>query len=78
MRTEKAMIGRQSMNTETREFLSTQDIARMFSVSKQTVRAWMRSGQLPFVQFNQVIRIKREDVQAFIERSERERSEMAQ
>jgi len=50
----------------------------MFSVSKQTVRAWMRSGQLPFVQFNQVIRIKREDVQAFIERSERERSEMAQ
>lgn len=65
------------MSTESQEFLSTTDIARMFSVSKQTVRAWMRTGQLPFVQVNQIIRVKHEDVQEFIAKNARERQEKA-
>lgn len=65
------------MQTITQELLSTKDVARLFSVSKQTVRRWMREAQLPFVQIGQVIRVRREDVQAFIERNERERQEMA-
>lgn len=65
------------MQTAAQELLSTKDVARLFSVSTQTVRAWMRSGQLRFVQINQVIRIRREDVQEFIAKNERERQETA-
>ncbi len=65
------------MQTATQELLSTKDVARLFSVSKQTVRAWMREGKLPFMQVGQVIRVRREDVQEFIARNERERQEQA-
>ncbi|MGP0017949.1 MAG: helix-turn-helix domain-containing protein [Candidatus Sulfotelmatobacter sp.] len=69
--------GVMSMQTATQELLSTKDVARLFSVSKQTVRAWMREGKLPFMQVGQVIRVRREDVQEFIARNERERQEQA-
>lgn len=65
------------MTTESQELLSTKEVAKLFSVSKQTVRAWMRSGQLKSIHVGQIVRVRREDVQAFIEQNERERQEIA-
>jgi len=62
------------MQTIEKEFLSTKDVAKLFSVSAQTVRHWYRSGQLPCVQIGMTIRFRREHVQAFIDRNERERA----
>jgi excisionase family DNA binding protein len=78
MRLEKQMIGAKNMQTIEKQFLSTKDVARLFSVSYQTVRSWFKTGQLPYVQIGMTIRVKREDVQAFIDRNAREREAVAQ
>ena len=78
MRLEKQMIGAKKMQTIEKEFLSTKDVARLFSVSQQTVRTWYRTGQLPYVQIGMTIRFRRDDVQAFIEKNAREREAVGQ
>jgi excisionase family DNA binding protein len=50
--------------------LTTREVAKMFSVSEQTVRKWFRSGELPYLQKNGIIRVTREAVQQFIAANE--------
>ena len=55
--------------------LTTREVAKMFSVSDQTVRKWFKSGELPYLHMNGIIRVTREAVQKFISANEAARNE---
>ena len=48
-------------------WLSVEGIAKELNVSEETVRNWIRRGQLKAYKFGRDFRIKREDYDAFVE-----------
>ncbi len=56
---------------ETDGWMSTSMAARAIGVSGESVRAWLRSGALPHTVTPLGALIRREDVEALIERRER-------
>ena len=56
------------------KMLNIKEVARHFHVSPQTVRAWVRSGQLKCFHLNDVYRFSEQHIQAFIAENERQRS----
>ena len=64
-------------STATQGVYSVGEVAKLFSCSKQTVRMWLKTGQLACIQINQVIRVKREAIDQFIADNEKARQEMA-
>ena len=55
--------------TSEQPLLSVSKIAKQFGLGTQTVRRWITSGGLKHLRIGGSIRIKIEDVQAFIEAS---------
>jgi excisionase family DNA binding protein len=51
------------------EWMSTSEAARHLGVTPRTVYRLIDEGQLPAYKFGRVIRLKREEVEAFIESS---------
>ncbi len=51
-----------------REWLSVEEIAQELRVSEETVRNWIRRGQLKAYKFGRDFRVKREDYDDFIEK----------
>jgi excisionase family DNA binding protein len=51
-----------------RELLSPDTIARELDVSDNTVRRWIREGELPVVRVDRYTRVRLEDYQAFLRR----------
>ena len=47
-------------------FLTTEGVADLFDVKPVTVRRWIAAGHLPVVKIGNVVRIRREDVDAFV------------
>lgn len=55
--------------TGTVDWLSTADAAQSLGITPRTLYRFINQGELPAYRFGRVIRVKRVDVEAFIERS---------
>lgn len=55
--------------TGTVDWLSTADAAQSLGITPRTLYRFINQGDLPAYRFGRVIRVKRVDVEAFIERS---------
>jgi excisionase family DNA binding protein len=56
------------VNTSGEEFLTVADIARILKLNQQTVRNWIDQGSLPALHVGRRVRVRRLDVDAFVER----------
>lgn len=56
------------MPGESDKFLTVEDAAKELKVDTQTIRKWIRDGELPAISVGRQYRIKREDFDAFIEK----------
>ena len=54
-----------------KELLSAEDVAGMIGVKETTVWRWCREGNLPCLKVGKHWRVRREDLEAFLRRSER-------
>ena len=52
------------------DLLTVEQIAEALDLSAQTIRNWIKSGNLPAVQVKHVYRIKREDFDAMLSREQ--------
>lgn len=52
---------------ESKDFLTPEDIGKMLGLSDETIRAYIKSGQLKAYRFNKVYRVKREDFEKWLE-----------
>ena len=50
------------------EFYTPSEVAKLLKVSKQTVWAWTRSGQLRSLRFGRAVRVPRSDLEALLEK----------
>lgn len=51
------------------EFYTPAEVARLLKVSKQTVWAWTRSGELHCLRFGRAVRVPRSDLEAFLNKA---------
>jgi excisionase family DNA binding protein len=58
--------------------LSVGDVARLFSVGGQSVRRWIRMGELHSLRIGGSVRIRTEDLDAFVRANEQKREAVAQ
>lgn len=49
------------------EFYSIKDLTSMFKVKYDTIRDWLKSGKFPFYRIGQQIRIKKSDLNVYLE-----------
>lgn len=49
--------------------LRAADVAQLLAVSRSSAYRLLREGQIPVVKFGEIIRVRRSDIEAFIERS---------
>jgi len=49
-----------------KQYLSVEEIANELGVHPETVRIWIRDGDLPALQLKRTYRIKREDYEEFL------------
>lgn len=56
-----------AMSAEEINWLGTKDAARMLGVTSRTLYRFINEGQLPGYRFGRVIRLKADEVTAFIE-----------
>jgi len=53
--------------TEEQKFYTVEELAKLFKVSGETVRVWIRSGDLPAYRLGQrELRVSQEDLDAFL------------
>lgn len=52
---------------ETKEYLTPKEIAEILDVHEETVRRYIRIGDLPAIKLRGVYRVKREDFEKFLE-----------
>ena len=48
------------------EYLTVEEIAAELRLTSQTIRNWIKSGDLPAVQVKHVFRVRREDLDAMV------------
>ena len=48
-----------------KEYLTTQEVARLLRVKEITVRRWILRGWLPAIRFGKVFRIEKEDLEKY-------------
>ena len=61
----------------TRQLLTVPQVAEQFQVTAQTIRNWVEGGALPAVRVGRAFRLRREDVDALLERADAESSSLA-
>jgi excisionase family DNA binding protein len=59
--------------TSAAPLLRVSDVQKIFSVSRQTVVNWLNTGQLHGMRVGGSIRVRQEDVQSFVDASQRAR-----
>jgi excisionase family DNA binding protein len=52
---------------ESKDFLTPEDIGKMLGLSDETIRQYIKNGQLKAYRFNKVYRVKREDFEKWLE-----------
>lgn len=55
------------------DLLSVRQIAEHLSVAQITVRRWIDAGKLPSVRLGRAVRVRRTDLEAFIERGRKKK-----
>ena len=55
--------------TRQSQLLTVPQIAEQFQVTAQTIRSWIDGGALPAVRVGRAFRVRREDVDALLERA---------
>ncbi len=55
------------------EYLTIEEVTKILKVSRTTVYTWMKSGELKTYKLGKLVRIKREDLERFIQLKERKR-----
>lgn len=65
------------MSTRERQLLAVPQVAEQFQVTAQTIRNWIDQGVLPAVRVGRAFRVRREDVDALLERASAESSSLA-
>lgn len=48
-------------------FLRPEEVAELLDISENTIRHWLRKGELPGVKFGRQWRIRKDDLDKFIE-----------
>ncbi len=65
------------MTTRQRHVLTVPQVAEEFQVTAQTIRNWIDQGVLPAVRVGRAFRVRREDVDALLERASADSSSLA-
>ena len=65
------------MSIRQRQLLTVPQVAEEFQVTAQTIRNWIDQGILPAVRVGRAFRVRREDVDALLERASAESSSLA-
>jgi len=65
------------MSTRQRQLFTVPQVAEEFQVTAQTIRNWIDQGVLPAVRVGRAFRVRREDVDALLERASAESSSLA-
>ena len=65
------------MSIRQRQLLTVPQVAEEFQVTAQTIRNWIDQGVLPAVRVGRAFRVRREDVDALLERASAESSSLA-
>ena len=65
------------MSTRQRQLLTVPQVAEEFRVTAQTIRNWIDQGVLPAVRVGRAFRVRREDVDALLERAGAESGSLA-
>ncbi len=60
--------------SSTQPLLSIKQVAQHFSVGKQTIRRWLHSGELRSIKIGGTLRIRCEDLDAFVHANEQKRT----
>jgi excisionase family DNA binding protein len=63
--------------TSDRQLLTVPEVASEFQVTAQTIRNWVDHGTLPAVRVGRAFRIRREDVDALLDRASADSSSLA-
>jgi excisionase family DNA binding protein len=63
--------------TRQRQLLTVPQVAEQFQVTAQTIRNWIDQGVLPAVRVGRAFRVRREDVDALLERASADSSSLA-
>ena len=63
--------------TQQRQLLTAPQVAEEFQVTPQTIRNWIDHGVLPAVRVGRAFRVRREDVDALLERASAESGSLA-
>ncbi len=50
-------------------FLTVADVAQLLQLSQQTIRTWIGAGKLPALHIGRLVRIRRSELERFIEGS---------
>ena len=82
---ERATLGRRPLLTSRRErpltpqrqLLTVPQVAEQFQVTAATIRNWIDQGVLPAVRVGRAFRVRREDVDALLERASAESRSLA-
>jgi excisionase family DNA binding protein len=62
------------MFASSQPLLSISDVMKLFSVGRQTVSRWLKAGELRSFKLGGSVRIRIEDVDAFVAANERKRA----
>ena len=65
------------MIPQQRQLLTVPQVAEQFQVTAQTIRNWIDAGVLPAVRVGRAFRVRREDVDALLERASAESGSLA-
>jgi excisionase family DNA binding protein len=65
------------LTTGQRQLLTVPQVAEQFQVTAQTVRNWIDQGVLPALRVGRAFRVRREDVDALLERASVESDSLA-
>jgi excisionase family DNA binding protein len=65
------------LSARQRQLLTVPQVADEFQVTAQTIRNWIDQGVLPAVRVGRAFRVRREDVDALLERASAESSSLA-
>ena len=66
-----------ALATPDRQLLTVPQVASAFQVTAQTIRNWIDHGTLPAVRVGRAFRVRREDVDALLERASADSSSLA-
>jgi excisionase family DNA binding protein len=57
---------REEITMEATELLNVSETAAALTIKESTVRAWILNRKLPYVKVGRLVRVRRSDVEAFI------------